>query len=134
MPGAETAPVFAEARRLGIGFSSGYAELVREGGARRRFNTAILVDAGGAIVDKYRKIHLPGHAEHEPWRAFQHLEQRYSVPGNLGFRVTDAFGGRIGLSVCNTRSCPETYRVLGTQGVELGLIGYTTQDQHRAGI
>ena len=25
------------------------------------------------IVSKYRKIHLPGHAEHEPWRAFQHL-------------------------------------------------------------
>src|SRR3546814_4497163 len=37
MPGAETAPLFAEARRLGIGFSIGYAELVREGGARRRF-------------------------------------------------------------------------------------------------
>ena len=30
---------------------------------------------------QYRKIHLPGHAEHEPWRAFQHLEKRYFEVG-----------------------------------------------------
>lgn len=126
MPGAETAPLFDEARRLGIGFSIGYAELVREGDRKRRFNTAILVDAGGAIVAKYRKIHLPGHAEHEPWRAFQHLEKRYFEPGDLGFRVTDAFGGRIGMCICNDRRWPETYRVMGLQGVEMVLLGYNT--------
>src|SRR3546814_15567071 len=133
MPGAETAPLFAEARRLGIGFSIGYAELVREGGARRRFNTAILVDAGGAIVAKYRKIHLPGHAEHEPWRAFQHLEKRYFEPGNLGFRVTDAFGGRIGMCICNDRRWPETYRVMGLQGVERVLLGEHRSEERRVG-
>ncbi len=126
MPGAETAALFDEARRLGIGFSIGYAELVREGGAKRRFNTAILVDASGSVVAKYRKIHLPGHAEHEPWRAFQHLEKRYFEPGNLGFRVTDAFGGRIGMAICNDRRWPETYRVMGLQGVEMVLLGYNT--------
>src|SRR5512145_2524021 len=72
MPGPETRPLFDEARRLGIGFHLGYAELVEERGRERRFNTAILVDKAGRIVGKYRKIHLPGHAEHEPWRAFQH--------------------------------------------------------------
>ena len=50
MPGPETRPLFEEARRLGIGFHLGYAELVVEHGAKRRFNTAILVDQSGAIV------------------------------------------------------------------------------------
>jgi hypothetical protein len=40
---------------------------------------------------------LPGHAENEPWRPFQHLEKRYFETGNLGFPVTDAFGGKMGM-------------------------------------
>jgi N-carbamoyl-D-amino-acid hydrolase len=126
MPGPETRPLFEVARELGLGFCLGYAELVAEAGRERRFNTAILVDAGGRIVGRYRKIHLPGHAEHEPWRRFQHLEKRYFEPGNLGFRVFDAFGGRIGMCICNDRRWPETYRVMGLQGVEMVLLGYNT--------
>ena len=77
MPSNETAPLFTEARRLSMGFCLGYAELANENGRVRRFNTSILVERDGRIVGKYRKVHLPGHAEHEPWRAFQHLEKRY---------------------------------------------------------
>jgi len=123
MPGPETGALFEEARALGIGFCLGYAERTADG---RRFNTAILVDPTGTTVGKYRKIHLPGHREHEPWRAFQHLEKRYFEPGNLGFRVFDAFGGRVGMAICNDRRWPETYRILGLQGAELVLIGYNT--------
>src|SRR5215468_2311594 len=51
MPGPETRPLFDEARRLGIGFCLGYAELVSEpGAAPRRFNTSILVDQAGRFV------------------------------------------------------------------------------------
>ena len=32
------------------------------------YNTQILVDAGGAVVAKFRKVHIPGHTEPEPWR------------------------------------------------------------------
>jgi predicted amidohydrolase len=60
-PGPQTQPLFDEARRLGIGFHLGYCELDRPAGRKRRFNTAILVDAQGRIIGKYRKIHLPGH-------------------------------------------------------------------------
>ena len=68
----------------------GYAEIERRGSVVHHFNTSILVDASGSIVGKYRKIHLPGHAENEPWRAFQHLEKRYFEVGDLGFpRVED---------------------------------------------
>ena len=126
MPGPETRPLFDEARRLGIAFKLGYAELVEEDGRTRHFNTAILVEKDGRIAGKYRKVHLPGHAEHEPWRQFQHLEKRYFETGNLGFRVFDALGGRVGMCICNDRRWPETYRVMGLQGVEMVLLGYNT--------
>ncbi len=126
MPGPVTRPLFDEAKRLGIGFYLGYAELAQEEGRARRFNTSILVDQGGNIVGKYRKIHLPGHAEHEPWRRFQHLEKRYFETGNLGFNVTRAFGGIMGMCICNDRRWPETYRVMGLQGVEMVMLGYNT--------
>ncbi|MEE4119245.1 MAG: N-carbamoyl-D-amino-acid hydrolase [Paracoccaceae bacterium] len=123
MPSPETQPLFDAARRLGIGFHLGYAELTPEG---RRFNTAILVGPDGAIVGKYRKIHLPGHAEHEPWRPFQHLEKRYFEKGDMGFPVFDAFGGRVGICICNDRRWPETWRMLGLGGAELVVLGYNT--------
>jgi predicted amidohydrolase len=126
MPSGETQPLFDEAKRLGIGFHLGYAELCREDGATHRYNTAILVDAQGQIVGKYRKIHLPGHREHEPDFPFQHLEKRYFETGNLGFRTFNAFGGCIGMCICNDRRWPETFRVLGLQGVELVALGYNT--------
>ena len=126
MPGLETQPLFDAARRLGIGFYLGYAELVEEGQSTHRFNTSILVDKSGAIVGKYRKVHLPGHAEHEPWRRFQHLEKRYFETGDLGFPVFRAFDGIFGMCICNDRRWPETYRVMGLQGVEMVLLGYNT--------
>ncbi len=126
MPSDETAPLFTMARELGIGFHLGYAELAQEGGRTSRFNTAILVDKSGFIAAKYRKVHLPGHAEHEPYRQFQHLEKRYFEVGNLGFPVWRAFGGIVGMCICNDRRWPETYRVMGLQGVEMVLLGYNT--------
>jgi predicted amidohydrolase len=126
MPGPDTKRLFEEAARRGIGFHLGYAELVRDGNETRHFNTAILVDKAGEIVGKYRKIHLPGHAEDEPWRAFQHLEKRYFETGDLGFRVFDAFGGKVGMCICNDRRWPETYRVMGLQGAEMIVLGYNT--------
>jgi predicted amidohydrolase len=126
VPSPETQPLFDTARELGVGFYLGYAELASEDGGTRRFNTSILVDKTGRIVGKYRKVHLPGHAEHEPWRRFQHLEKRYFETGNLGFPVFRAFGGLVGMCICNDRRWPETYRVMGLQGVEMVLLGYNT--------
>ena len=126
MPGPETRPLFDEAARLRMAFCLGYAELIQEGGALRRYNTSILVDRAGRIVGKYRKVHLPGHAEHEPWRPFQHLEKRYFDVGDLGFPVWRALGGVLGMCICNDRRWPETYRVMALQGVEMILLGYNT--------
>lgn len=130
MPSNETAPLFNAAREMGIAFMLGFAELTEEGGITRRFNTEILVDKSGRIIGRYRKIHLPGHKEHEPWRAFQHLEKRYFEVGNLSWPVNrageDLKGGLFGMMICNDRRWPESYRVMGLQGVEMILLGYNT--------
>jgi predicted amidohydrolase len=126
MPGPETRPLFDEARRLGIGLCLGYAELAMVDGVAHRYNSCVLVERDGRVAGTYRKVHLPGHAEHEPWRPFQHLEKRYFEVGNLGFPVWRALGGRVGMCICNDRRWPETYRVMGLQGVELILLGYNT--------
>ncbi len=123
MPNPEVRPLFDEARRLGVGFSLGYAELTPDG---HRYNTTILVERDGTIVGKYRKVHIPGHDEDEPWRPFQHLERRYFEESSEGFHVWRAFDGLVGLATCNDRRWPETYREMGLQGVELILIGYNT--------
>jgi predicted amidohydrolase len=130
MPSPATQPLFDEAAKLGIGFYLGYAELVVEGGIKHRYNTAILVDQTGKIVGKYRKVHLPGWAEPLPNRAFQHLEKRYFEPGDLGFPVWRTMGGIMGMAICNDRRWPETYRVMGLQGVEMVMLGYNTPFGH----
>lgn len=127
MPGPETKPLFEEAAELGIGFSLGYAELhVDESGEKHRYNTQILVERDGSVVGKYRKVHIPGHDQDEPWRPFQHAERHYFEPGPDGFPVWRAFDGIVGMAICNDRRWPETYRVMGLQGAELILIGYNT--------
>lgn len=123
MPGPDTQPLFDAARHLGLAMSFGYAELTPEG---RHFNTSILVDKGGRIVGKYRKVHLPGHAEFDPERDHQHLEKRYFEPGDLGFPVWRFENGLVGMAICNDRRWPETYRVMGLQGVEMVVLGYNT--------
>ena len=145
MPSNATAPLFEAARRYGIGFHLGYAEIAEEadvasaGGAgvrRRHFNTAILVSPAGEVLLKYRKVHLPGHAEFAPHRAVQHLEKRYFEVGNLGFPVVRAPVGGLdgvnaGLLICNDRRWPEAWRVLGLQSVELVMLGYNTPSRNQ---
>lgn len=128
MPSPETQPLFDEAKRLGIGFCLGYAELTDPDahGIRHRFNTQILVERDGSIVARYHKVHIPGHEHNEPGRPFQHAERYYFEPGPEGFGVWRAFGGLVGMMICNDRRWPESYREMGLQGVELILCGYNT--------
>ncbi|MBN8891333.1 MAG: N-carbamoyl-D-amino-acid hydrolase [Rhodospirillales bacterium 70-18] len=126
MPNPAVQPLFDAAARLGIGFHLGYAELDFSTGRKRRFNTSILVGKDGGIIGKYRKVHLPGYVEPRPGEPFQNLEKRYFEVGDLGFPVWHAFGGRVGMMVCNDRRWPEAYRVMGLQGVELVVLGYNT--------
>ena len=127
MPNEATQPLFDEARRLGVGFCLGYALLDEQpDGSVHRWNVQTLVERDGSIVGTYKKTHIPGHEHHEPDRPFQHAERYYFEPSPDGFPVWRAFDGIVGMAICNDRRWPETYRVMGLQGVELVLIGYNT--------
>ena len=130
MPSPETQPLFDEAKKLGIGFYIGYAERIVEDGVVHRYNTAILVGPDGRIAGKYRKIHLPGHAEHKPEAAFQHLEKKYFEVGNLGFRVWKFMDMIAGMLICNDRRWPEAFRVLALQGAEIVSLGFNTPSEN----
>jgi len=130
MPSTVTQPLFDEGKRLGVGYYIGYGELTREGGRARRFNTAILVAPDGKIVGKYRKVHLPGHADHKPEAAFQHLEKKYFEVGDLGFRVWRFMDTITGMLICNDRRWPEAFRVLALQGAEIVALGFNTPTEN----
>jgi predicted amidohydrolase len=127
MPNPHVAPLFERARALGVGFYVGYAELTAEG---HRFNCAILVDGAGRTISKYRKVHLPGSVEPREGATYQQLEKRYFEYGDLGFpavRAGSEFGNAVmGMMICNDRRWPESWRVLGLQGVELVCVGYNS--------
>lgn len=126
MPNQAVQPLFDRARALRVGFYVGYAE--QTGGAR--YNAAVTVGPDGAVLARYRKVHLPGSVEPRPGQRFQQLEKRYFSYGDLGFRAfrgPAAWGAPVmGMLICNDRRWPEAWRVYGLQGVELMVMGYNS--------
>jgi predicted amidohydrolase len=126
MPNPAVQPLFDRARALGVGFSIGYAERAGD----RLFNSAILVAPDGEVLGHYRKVHLPGSVEPRPGERYQQLEKRYFAYGDTGFPVWRAppslAGGLLGMMICNDRRWPESWRMLGLQGVELVCLGYNS--------
>ena len=126
MPNPAVQPLFDCARALGVGFYVGYAELTKE----RRYNCSMLVQPDGSVLGRYRKVHLPGSVAPREGARFQQLEKRYFEYGDLSFpafRAGAAWKGAImGMMICNDRRWPESWRVLGLQGVELVCLGYNS--------
>ncbi len=126
MPNPAVQPLFDRARELGVGFYVGYAEMA-EG---KRYNGSILVQPDGSILGRYRKVHLPGSVEPREGARFQQLEKRYFEYGDLGFPAfragPDWHSAIMGMMICNDRRWPESWRVLGMQGVELVCLGYNS--------
>ncbi|WP_082070209.1 N-carbamoyl-D-amino-acid hydrolase [Bradyrhizobium sp. LTSP885] len=127
MPNPAVQRLFDRARALRVGFYVGYAEQTPDG---RRYNCSILVDRDGEILGRYRKVHLPGSVEPRAGARYQQLEKRYFGYGDLGFpafRAGPDWGHAImGMMICNDRRWPESWRVLGLQGVELVCVGYNS--------
>jgi hypothetical protein len=127
MPNPGCQALFDRARDLGVGFCLGYGELTEDG---RHFNTAITVGPDGAVLGRYRKIHLPGSDHVKPGQRHQQLEKMYFEYGDLGFpafRGPAAWGAPVlGMLICNDRRWPEAWRCYGLQGVELMLMGYNS--------
>jgi N-carbamoyl-D-amino-acid hydrolase len=127
MPNPAVQALFDRARALRVGFYVGYAELTEDG---QRFNCSIVVDGCGEILGRYRKVHLPGSVEPRSGARYQQLEKRYFEYGDLGFPAfragPDWRHAIMGMMICNDRRWPESWRVLGLQGVELVCIGYNS--------
>jgi beta-ureidopropionase len=76
------------------------------------YNTAVVIDADGTVLGKYRKTHIP-----QVGPIF--WEKYFFKPGNLGYPVFDTRVGRIGVFICYDRHFPEPARMLGLHGAQL---------------
>jgi beta-ureidopropionase len=82
------------------------------------YNTAVIIDADGTILGKYRKVHIP-HGD-------GFFEKYYFKPGNLGYPVFETAVGTIGVYICSDRHFPEGARELGIAGAEIVFIPSAT--------
>lgn len=92
-------------------------------------NTAVVIDADGALLGRYRKMHIP----HDP----QFEEKYYFAPGDLGFRVWPTRFGRLGVLICWDQWFPEAARLTALQGADLLLyptaIGWLPEEKREFG-
>mgnify|MGYP001551734432 FL=1 len=74
-------------------------------------NTTVVIDADGAYLGKYRKMHIPD----DP--AF--YEKFYFTPGDLGYSVFKTRYARIGVLICWDQWYPEAARITALKGAEI---------------
>jgi beta-ureidopropionase len=75
------------------------------------YNTAVVIDADGTYLGKYRKHHIP--------QVKGFWEKFYFRPGNLGYPVFQTAVGPIGVYICYDRHFPEGWRALGLAGAKI---------------
>ncbi|MGH7532462.1 MAG: carbon-nitrogen hydrolase, partial [Gemmatimonadales bacterium] len=108
IPGPSTEALTAIAGELGIVIVGSLFEKRAEG---LYHNTAVVIDADGSLLGKYRKMHIPD----DPL----YYEKFYFTPGDLGFKAWDTRVGRIGVLVCWDQWYPEAARLTALQGAEI---------------
>jgi N-carbamoylputrescine amidase len=74
-------------------------------------NTAVVIDADGEVLGRYRKMHIPD----DP----QFYEKFYFTPGDLGFRSWQTRYGRLGVLICWDQWFPEAARLTALHGAEI---------------
>ncbi len=108
VPGPTTEAFQALARRLGIVI---VASLFERRAPGLYHNTAAVIDADGALLGIYRKMHIPD----DPL----FYEKFYFTPGDTGFRAWQTRFGRIGVLICWDQWYPEAARLTALQGAEI---------------
>jgi N-carbamoylputrescine amidase len=74
-------------------------------------NTAAVLDADGAYLGKYRKMHIPD----DP----AYYEKFYFTPGDLGYKVFNTKYAKVGVLVCWDQWYPEAARLTALAGAEI---------------
>src|SRR3989338_6440084 len=77
------------------------------------YNTAVVIDADGKYLGKYRKMHIPNDPK------FYYGEAYYFSPGNLGVPVFKTRFGKIATLVCWDQWFPEGARLAAAKGAEI---------------
>ena len=75
------------------------------------FNSLVVIDSDGTIMDNYRKTHIPDGPGYE--------EKFYFKAGDTGFKVYDTACGKIGVGICWDQWFCETARALALKGAEI---------------
>ena len=75
------------------------------------FNSLVVIDADGTVLDNYRKTHIPDGPGYE--------EKFYFKEGDTGFKVYDTAYAKIGVGICWDQWFCETARALTLKGAEL---------------
>lgn len=97
----------ALAKRLGVVLPLSYFEKADD----LYYNSLVMIDADGTILQNYRKTHIPSGPGYE--------EKFYFTPGDTGFQVWKTRFGSIGVGICWDQWFPETARSLALMGAEL---------------
>jgi N-carbamoylputrescine amidase len=108
IPGPSTERLQPLAAELGIVI---VASLFEKRATGLYHNTAVVIDADGALLGLYRKMHIPD----DPL----FFEKFYFTPGDLGFRVFDTKFGRIATLVCWDQWYPEAARLAALGGANI---------------
>jgi len=90
------------------------ASLFEKRAAGLYHNTAVVIDADGRFLGKYRKMHIPD----DPL----YYEKFFFTPGDLGYRVFRTKYADIGLLICWDQWFPEAARLCAMNGAEIILI------------
>ncbi|MDP3267286.1 MAG: N-carbamoylputrescine amidase [Sulfuricurvum sp.] len=97
----------ALAKELGVVLPLSYFEKAGE----RYFNSLVMIDADGSVMENYRKTHIPDGPGYE--------EKFYFEPGDTGFKVWETRYGNIGVGICWDQWFPETARCLTLMGADM---------------
>ena len=108
VPGPSTERLSAVAKELGVVLIASLFEKRAEG---LYHNTAVVIDADGRYLGKYRKMHIPD----DP----QYHEKFYFAPGDLGFRSWQTRYAKIGVLICWDQWYPEAARLTAMSGAEI---------------
>ena len=108
IPGPSTESLSKLARSLNVAI---VGSLFERRAAGVYHNTAVITDADGSLLGKYRKMHIPD----DPL----YYEKFYFTPGDLGFPNFDTRFARIGVLVCWDQWYPEGARLSSLGGANI---------------
>lgn len=74
------------------------------------YNSLVMIDADGCVLDTYRKTHIPNGPAYQ--------EKQFFIPGDTGFKVWNTRYAKVGVGICWDQWFPETARCLALQGAE----------------